>query len=188
MSTDFVTEEKIQMTDLFDGRLEIREHVNPGTTSEVCRCLTDGRNYLWAYSQRDGMLSSMSRYGQNTVGKILRAVAETFDTEIYSEHEPQFWGFANEEEWDLAWSEMNKKAEDEFYVNIIAYVKGEPNDIKESTVGMEKAKLAKNLVAVDPHLSMAENKRELLDTIDRMYYADKRIILTEEQIEGVSSR
>jgi hypothetical protein len=88
MSTEFVTEEKIQMTDLFDGtleRLDIREHVDPGTTSKECRCLTDGRNYLWAYSARDGMLGRMSRYGQNAVGKILRAVAETFDTGIYSE-------------------------------------------------------------------------------------------------------
>ena len=127
----------------------------------------------------------MSRYGQNAVGKILRAVAETFDTGIYTEHEPQFWGFANKEEWDLAWSEMEKKAEDVFHADIIAYVKGEPNDLNEGTVGMEQAKLAKNLVAVDPHLSMAENKRELLDTIDRMYYADKRITLTEEQIERV---
>ena len=188
MSTDFRTEEKIQMADLFDGRLErldIREHVNPGTTSEECRCLTDGRNYLWAYSGRDGMLGSMSRYGQNAVSKILRAVAETFDTEIYTEHEPQFWGFANKEAWDLAWSEMERKAEDEFHADIIAYVKGEPNDLNEGTVGMEQAKLAKNLVAVDPHLSMLENKRELLDTIGRMYYADKRITLTEEQIERV---
>jgi hypothetical protein len=117
----------------------------------------------------------MSRYGQNAVGKILRAVAETFDTGIYSEHEPQFWGFTNKEEWDLAWSEMDKKAEDEFHANIIAYVKGEPNDIKEGTVGMGQAKLSKNLVAVDPHPSIAENKRELLDTIDRLYYADKTI-------------
>ena len=188
MSTDFRTEEKIQMADLFDGRLErldIREHVEPGTTSEKCRCLTDGRNYLWAYSARDGLLSSMSRYGQNAVGKILTAVAETFDTDIYSEHEPQFWGFANKEEWDLAWSEMDKKAEDEFHVNVIAYVKGEPNNIKEGTVGMEQAKLAINLVAVDPHLSMAENKRELLDAIGRMYYADKTVTLREEQIELV---
>jgi hypothetical protein len=79
---------------------------------------------------------------------------------------------------------MNKKAEDEFHVNVIAYVKGEPNYLNEGTVGMEKAKLAKNLVAVDPHLSMAENKCELLETIDRMYYADKRITLTEEQLSG----
>lgn len=50
---------------------------------------------------------------------------------------------------------------------------------------MGQAKLAKNLVAVDPHLSMAENKRELLDTIHRMYYADKMVTLTEEQIELV---
>jgi hypothetical protein len=103
MSTGFRTEEKIQMADLFDGRLErldIREHVHLGTTSEECRCLTDGRNYLWVYSERDGMLGSMSRYGQNAVGKILRAVAETFDTGIYTAHEPQFWGFANKEERD----------------------------------------------------------------------------------------
>ena len=188
MSTDFRTEEKIQMADLFDGRLErlgVREHVNPRTTWEEGRCLTDGRNYLWAYSGRDGMLGSMSRYGQNDVDKILRAVAETFETGIYTEHEPQFWGFPNKEAWELAGSEMEKKAEGAFHADIIAYVKGEPNDLNEGTVGMEQAKLAKNLVAVDPHLSMTENEWELLDTIDRMYCADKRITLTEQQIERV---
>jgi hypothetical protein len=37
-------------------------------------------------------------------GGILKAISEVFDTEIYSEHEPQFWGFDTEEEWE-AWQD-----------------------------------------------------------------------------------
>ena len=31
---------------------------------------------------------------------IIKAIEQAFDTEIFSEHEPQFWGFATQEEWD----------------------------------------------------------------------------------------
>ena len=76
MSTDYRTMEKISFADLFDGRLErfeIREHINAGSTSNIYRCLTDGRNYLWAYADDNGNLAGMSRYGANAPGRILQA-------------------------------------------------------------------------------------------------------------------
>ena len=33
---------------------------------------------------------------------ILSAVCQAFDTHIFSEYEPKFWGFDTQEEWDEA--------------------------------------------------------------------------------------
>jgi hypothetical protein len=36
--------------------------------------------------------------------RILLAISDVFETEIFSEHELQFWGFDTEEEWE-AWQD-----------------------------------------------------------------------------------
>jgi hypothetical protein len=49
MSTDYSPLEQISFSDLFNGRLEdfaVREHLVPDKTTEHCRCLTDGNNYM----------------------------------------------------------------------------------------------------------------------------------------------
>src|SRR5262249_55735241 len=87
MSTNFVLSRKLNARTLFSGRLEdsgILEHVTPNT-NERQRCLTDGRNYLWVYMSPDGQVSCLSRYALNASGKILSAIAEAFDVQIWSE-------------------------------------------------------------------------------------------------------
>lgn len=99
MSTHFALSQKLSSRELFGGRLEhsgIREHVSPNT-NERTRCLTDGRNYLWVDITEDGLVVGQSRYGMNAPVKILSAIAETFDTRIFSEYEPEFWGFDTQE-------------------------------------------------------------------------------------------
>ena len=61
MSTNYCLLRKVPACDLFDGRLEefgVREHVNPETTTETSRLLTDGRNYLWVYIDDEGFVAS----------------------------------------------------------------------------------------------------------------------------------
>ncbi len=63
------------------------------------RCLTDGQgNYLWVSIDNEGSVAEFTGYGRNDTNAILAAVAETFETEIFSEDEPQFWGFETNEE------------------------------------------------------------------------------------------
>src|SRR5262245_2563674 len=104
MSTYYRLPKKVPACDLFDGRLEefgIREHVKPEATTETSRLLTDGRNYLWVYIDDDGFVDCLKRPTFDWAPrKILKALANVFDTDIVSEHEPQFWGFASQEEWD----------------------------------------------------------------------------------------
>src|SRR6516164_9573068 len=90
MSTDYVPFNKIRACDLFDGRLEkfgVREQLTDDTT-ETSKCLTDGRNWLWVYISDAGFVGWFTRYFPNGApGKILNAIAQTFETDIFSEHE-----------------------------------------------------------------------------------------------------
>jgi hypothetical protein len=92
MSTDYAPIKKILVCEMFDGRLEkfgVREHVKPDETTEKSRLLTDGRNYLWVYVDDDGFVGSFTRYAPNGApGKILTAVMNVFDTDIFSEYQP----------------------------------------------------------------------------------------------------
>ena len=82
-------------------------------------------------------------------GKILRE-CEAFETDIFSEYEPQFWGFDTQEEWDTRQEAIAKDYEDRFHADLLKYVAGELNGITPGTVGDTQAKIAKVLVSDDP--------------------------------------
>jgi hypothetical protein len=180
MSTDYILSKKVSSCDLLCGRLAtfgIREHVSSDTT-ERSRCLTDGRNYLWVYLTEHGFVGCLSRYGANAPGKILAAISEAFETDVFSEHEPQYWGFDTQEEWHAACKKMNDQVRDQFYAALRAYIQGEPNDIKPGTIGETKAKIAKKLVENDAALLQPENKDRLLSEMDAIYDRDYAVVIT----------
>jgi hypothetical protein len=127
MSDDFTPGRRIFARDLFDGRLEkfgIREWVAPDrvpndgqdndlwalltSQDEQSKTLTDRKgNYLWVSIDDDGAVEIFTRYGRNDSDGILAAVAEAFETEIFSEEEPQFWGFATNEEFEMYMREIS---------------------------------------------------------------------------------
>lgn len=187
VSIDYVTEQKIRYDEIFDGRLEqfgILEDLDSPHITDIARCLTDGRNYVWAYSNDRGLLSGLTRYAGNAPQKILKAISEAFDTDIFSEHEPQFWGFETQEAWDAAWDAMEKESRDQFYLRILRHLRGEPNDIGAGTVGMKKARIAERLVLERPELMLLERKDQLMTAIDEVYDRDHavRITLTPEDL------
>jgi hypothetical protein len=111
MSTDYSLEKKIRISDLFDGRLErfgVREHILEKKSNK--RCLTDGRSVLWVSADDEGFVSYLSRYAGNLADTILGAIAEAFSTDIFSEYEPQYWGYDTQEEWEAAWVSNGKRA------------------------------------------------------------------------------
>jgi len=94
----------------------------------------------------------------NAPQRILQAICDEFDVDIVSEYEPQFWGFKTQEEWD-AWERARAtKAEEDFYNEVVKFVRGEAHDIKPGTIGMIQAEIAKRLIAESPDL-LAEDKR-----------------------------
>lgn len=122
MSTDFTPGRRILAHDLFDRRLAkfgVHEWVTPKedqapndgqeddlgvwftSQDDQNRTLTDAQgNYLWVSIDSDGSVAIFTRYGRNDADAILAAVAEAFGTKIFSEHEPQFWGFETNEQLD----------------------------------------------------------------------------------------
>lgn len=180
MSTDYRLNERVTAQELFGERLKkfgVHECIAP-ETGETRRCLTDGRNYLWVYLTEDGHVDVLSRFGANVPGKILRAIAEAFDADIFSEHEPQFWGFDTQEQWDAAWGEIADQHREEFYADVCAFIRGEPNDIRPGTVGETEAKIAKTLAETDPTLLHPENKDRLLAEIRAIYDRDHAVFTT----------
>lgn len=103
MSKDFKPAEKISMTKLFGGRLEqfgVREHFEPEPWDELLRILTDGFNYLLVYETDDGNADLLTSKSWNDPEGILNAVALAFNIDIYTEDDPQFWGFHTQAEFD----------------------------------------------------------------------------------------
>jgi hypothetical protein len=176
MSTDFATIKKVKAEELFDGRLVAfgaREHIKLDETTEQKRCLTDGHNYMWVHINGQGLVGCVTRhFSGGAPGKILNAIAEAFDTVIVSEHEPQFWGFDTQEEWDEKEREIAEQIAEEnqkFHVELLKYLRGEPNDLRPGTEGMVLAEIAKGLVEKDAALLLPANKEKLRNEIRVIY-------------------
>jgi len=190
MSTNYAANDVINMEDLFDGRLEqfgVRENFVKGETSASRRCLTDGyNNFLWVSGNQK--VDLLTRYAPNgSPAGILSVIAEVFDTCFFSEHQPQFWGFETEDDWDNAMREMHEKDQAELYISIMKCVRGEPHDIQPRTNGMAMANIAKDLIARNPKLASPGCKEELMENVDRIWEADHctTITLDEKDIATV---
>jgi hypothetical protein len=193
MSTSYRPLKEISAQDLFDGRLEelgIREHAAVGS-NERSRCLTDGRNYLWVYIDERGNISDLVRYAPNGApGKIMNAIGQVSETYIASEYEAKYWGFDTEEEWEAFQEKLSKEGRDEFYVDLMKFLRNEPHDFRPGTNGMTMADLAKTLVEKDPSLLNPENREKLLAKIDEVFLGEHaiQVKLTPEDIAVAEMR
>ena len=171
MSTYYRPMRPIQITKLFDGSLEkfgVSESPEQDSSNSH-RCLTDGESFLWVGVDSTRSSVGFTRYGSNAVGGILSAVSGVFDTKIAEEYDPQFWGFETQEEWDACEQKITEERDAIFYVEMMKHVRCEPNNLREGSVGMIEAEIAKNLIADRPSLGSPEKKRELLDAISKTY-------------------
>ena len=88
MSIDFWTKPRLRMKELFDGRLKkwgIFEPTKGRKGLPGKRCLADGENCVWVFSCKDGMISVISSYGLYNPYRILKAISEAFDVDIWLE-------------------------------------------------------------------------------------------------------
>jgi hypothetical protein len=87
MSIDFWTKPRLRMEELFDGRLGKWGIFEPTSDKKVLpdeRCLADGENCVWVYSE-EGMISVISSYGLYDPYDILKAISEAFEVDIWLE-------------------------------------------------------------------------------------------------------
>ena len=190
MSTMYVPLEKIRFCHLFDGRLEafnVREFIpteeeiggdEDWRPTERQRVLTDGSYFMWAYADKDGFVDRIVRYGANAPASILNAITEVFSIAIVSERQPQFWGYDTQEEWDAANAGIAEQHEEEFYLDLLRYLRGEPHSIGPGTVGMVKAQIAHKLVGENPDLMLPAQRRQLMSAIEAIYSKDHEISIT----------
>jgi hypothetical protein len=82
-----------------------------------------------------------------------------FDVDIVSEHEPQYWGFETQEEWEAAMEKMGEEDDRSFFKDVVRFVQGEQHGISPGTIGMQMAEVAKVLIAQTPSFWMKTNER-----------------------------
>ena len=115
MSMQYGLRKSIKADELFDGRLEafgVREEVRweetagrypPYMEVKEVRYLSDGSASMKVIVWENGYASlNVRNFWCAPEKEIFHAVAEAFDADIVTEHQPEYWGFATQEEWD-AW-------------------------------------------------------------------------------------
>lgn len=196
MSTQYRLRKRIKADELFDGRLKafgVREEVRPEGAADrfppymkvrEVRYLTDGRNSMEVVVYENGVPTLAVRNLWCAPEKeIFHAIAEAFDTDIVTEHQPEFWGFDTQEEWDVHQDRMNEEHQREFHSELLKHLRGEPSNIQPGTIGMTMAEIAKALVEKDPSLIEPKNRDKLIGEIDAIYDRDYavKVTLTPEQ-------
>jgi hypothetical protein len=73
---------------------------------------------------------------------------------------------------------LAKEDNEKFHAELLKYLRGEPNDIRPGTVGMQWAEKAKILVENDPTLLLPENKDKLLNEARSIYDRDHAVTVT----------
>jgi hypothetical protein len=107
MSIDFIPATRIPISDLFDGRLE---------TYGIRGAAKNGKGYLFdkigsvtVYGDKDNSTSCFTSYDFSDPTKILLAIQNEFQTKIFSDCEPQYWGFDTVDEWENSTEWFNSK-------------------------------------------------------------------------------
>jgi hypothetical protein len=176
MSTNYRAVKTIRIADLFDGRM-LEFGIDEHFSSDGRRCLTDARNFLWVGTDERGLVTGFSRYAGNDGEYILETISELFETQIYSEHKPEYYGFKTEAEFraaELAWVAEQEQAERDCYDQIAKYVRGDTHEIRPGTIVMTKAEIAKRLALETPALLENEKRADLIKAVERLYYRQAR--------------
>ena len=53
--------------------------------------------------ERDEGVGSFTRFMGNNAHYIITSISEAFGVRIVSEHEPEYWGFETQAEWEACW-------------------------------------------------------------------------------------
>jgi hypothetical protein len=168
MLTHYRLEKKIKIKELFDGRLE-RFGVYNACTKDVTRtwgCLHDDRNSLIVHG--DELVESMTGFGLfNATEKILTAITTAFNTEIFSEYNPQIWMYKTEEEWHRDRRKSTERNPVIFYNMVIEHARGETQECTLLRDGLLMVKVAKDLIIENPDLASPEREMELMEKTNK---------------------
>ena len=169
MFTDYRLNKKLSIEKIFDGRLE-RFDVHETFVAEAkpeWRCLTDGNSVLWV--EGDEEIDCLLGFGMfNATEKILTAIEEAFDAQIFSEHQPQFWGNETENEWRCDRRKTAEEIQAKLNILIMRYVRGESLNIEPYSSFMPVVNIAKDLIIEKPDLASPDREAELLEKTNKI--------------------
>jgi hypothetical protein len=172
MSTAYKPLFNIRFENIFDARLdkyEVREQIRTDT-SDSTRYLAGPDGVLAVFSEQNGASSSFVRPSFEPMPwSTFDALNREFDTEFVSEHDHRFWGFDTAKEWDQFQNEITRGENDDFYIDLIRYARGEPNGLIPGTVGFEEAEIAKTLIERDANLAKPEARDALFAALNEIY-------------------
>jgi hypothetical protein len=180
MSTDYRPIPAIRFSKLFDGRLDkygIRARA-PTNSSPNSWSLVGSDGVLEAYRQLDGNANFSRGSFEPIPWAVIDALTNEFQIELVSEHDHRFWGFASKKEEEDRHNQIAKEYEDDFYKNLVHYLRGEPHNLTSGTIGMQKAEIAKALVATDESLLTPTKRHLLLEGIEAIYDRDHSVKIT----------
>jgi hypothetical protein len=107
MSTNYRSTSPIPFSRLFDGRLEkygIYEKKQSAPTDQM-RTLVGRDGVLEAYQGANGDSTFSRPCFAPIPWALLDALVAEFDTELICEHDPRYWGFSTQKEWDDDWED-----------------------------------------------------------------------------------
>ena len=195
MSTQYGLRKRIKADELFG----VREEVRPEGAADPypaymkvkeIRYLTDGRNSMGVavYENGDVWLNLRNLWCAPEK-ELFHAIADAFDTDIVTEHEPEYWGFNTQEEWDAHEKRLYEEHQRKFYAELLKHLRDEQSNIRPETIGMKNVEIAKALVEKDPSLMEPENREKLMDEIAAVYDRDYavKVTLTPEEVGDAGS-
>ena len=169
MFTDYRLNKKLSIEKIFDGRLE-RLGVHETFVAEAkpeWRCLTDGNNVLWV--EGDGKIDNLLGFGMlNATEKILTAIEEAFDAQIFSEHQPQFWGNETENVWRRDRRKTAEEVQAKWIILIMNCVRGKSLNTEPNSSLMPVANIAKELIIENPDFASPDREAELLEKTNKI--------------------
>jgi hypothetical protein len=166
MSTDYKLQKEITLKELFDGRLEphgIQEFEVEGKSSDQFGVLTDGTNRLAVYA--DDVVKIIKRCGTNNENRILNAIADEFETDIYSEYSGKFWGYETDEEWEAAEFRKEEYSLKKYYGRMMAILGLWKDSPRKAKITIEDAAIANDLITQTPRLASPDCMHELMEEI-----------------------
>jgi hypothetical protein len=161
----------IRMADLFGGSLN--KH---GVQAKELDCLTDEHGVVWVHSDGAGRATTLSTYEQEQADefppfRIFAAICDEFNAEIVSEYDSRFWGYTTYKEWKADRDAAAKKADENFYDDVMNYIRKKPHRFGRGTIGMARAQIAKRLIKKYPELAARRKCSDLVRVVDAF---DKR--------------
>jgi len=125
-------------------------------TSKTERCLYDGHESVWVYSDTQGFGWLIT---EDDPRWIFYSILNDWDTEIISQFQARYWGPGQLDELLEDWAELGL---DEMYGFIMGHLMGEKYNLRPDSEVAQKLDIAKKLVAKNKWLKHPVSRDALL--------------------------